>query len=176
MEILYIAGMAAVFVLCLALLSTARRILKPSPLSAGSLALMHLQNAIDSTNADVELDFADSTTLARPIELAEPVSISETLVLSSNSASEAPFVESVTPMEEAPEMKLPESVYPASVDTPQQPVSPRVPREQKQGASLFPAYNHVLECLLLGVSLVVLVQTQRSTSRFRSLQSSDQVA
>ena len=38
-------------------------------------------------------------------------------------------------------------------------------------------YNYLLEGLLLGVSVFVLVRTQRSTWRYqRSLQSSDQVA
>jgi hypothetical protein len=176
MEILYIAGMAAVFVLCLALLSTARRILKPSPMSSGKLALTRLESAIEPMATEMEPDHAYSPTNSRPTVFAEPVAVAETLVLSSIMASEDVLADRATMLKETTVPTLQETLSAKTVDHSEAPVRPHYLRDAQQDGSQFHAYNYMLECLLLGVSLVVLVQTQRSTARYRLFQSSNQVA
>lgn len=55
-------------------------------------------------------------------------------------------------------------------------VQPRAKREDRPAGSSPRTYHYILEYLLIGISVFVLVKTQRSVSEHRSLQSSNRVA
>src|ERR1700733_7534100 len=63
MQILYGTSMAAIFVLCLVLLWTARRILRSSPLTSGALSLVQFSGTAEridfSTDSDSDYSDAD---------------------------------------------------------------------------------------------------------------------
>ncbi len=172
MEILYVTTMAAVFVLCLALLWTARRILQSSPLTSGELSLIHVDETIDRSELSAQPNFVEIALSHCEPEIAE---ISPSLidpVALEMMASEQAMAEPI----QTPEMPLTDvhsTVIPESSEVPVQSVEKRGARITRR---LPHGYNYLLECLLLGVSVVVLVQTQRSSARHRSIMSSDQVA
>lgn len=164
MQILYIAAMIAVFVLCIALLSTARRILRSSPLSSGQLALARPydfsrpeENRPDRHMQDQEETF--SSTEASPIEwetaIDEPLPVSieaEEEILPAVSAAPA------EPVQPAAVPSMPDFAAARTFETPEprKLFGIRMPRPSRR------TYNYALECLLLGVSAWVLIQTQRS--------------
>jgi hypothetical protein len=186
MQILYGAAMAAIFMLCLVLLWTARKILRSSPLSSGELSLGRLHESIDRSDYSAETDYAEiaqfdlepevadiSTNLMDPIALEMMASVSSV----ANETTAAPIATHVQqPMQ-------------ATMETPTQPqmdmlveaadvvAEPDAKRGGRFTKHLPHGYNYMLEGLLLGVSVFVLIRTQRSTWRYqRSLHSSDQVA
>ncbi len=213
METLYVTTMIAIFVLCLALLSTARRILRSSPLSSGELSLSRMYDMRTPENdsatfspeevtesEDPRSDFALTTHAAEKVGAVEswmtaPL-ISETLVAESsfaeprsshdfeteNSVAESgakkPGMTSSVASESAKEdHAMAHTVHPetASVaeEVAEQPIGARRGKKSVRVRKQLPhSYSYVLECLLLGVSLVVLVKTQRSNSRNRALESS----
>ena len=172
MEILYVTTMAAVFVLCLALLWTARRILQSSPLTSGELSLTRVDETIDRNDLSAQPDFVEIALSHYEPEISQ---ISPNLidpVALEMMASEQAMAEPI----QTPEMPLTDvhlTEMSESSEVPAQPVEKRGARITKR---LPHGYNYLLECLLLGVSVVVLVRTQRSSARHRSLMSSDQVA
>lgn len=185
MQILYVTTMVAIFVLCLALFSIGRRILQSPRFSNGELSLIRLEGAIHPYGSNVEADGADTATL--PLELededTEHGPILEDLILSSEedlvlspiaaaTAVELPFQPPIEASAPAPQ----ESVSNQRIEEPEPPARPEARPERKRSKAVPRAYHHALECLLLGVSIFVLVRTQRSTARYRSSQSADQVA
>ncbi|MGA9957258.1 MAG: hypothetical protein WBQ06_03185, partial [Acidobacteriaceae bacterium] len=59
MQILYGTAMAAIFMLCLVLLWTARRILRSSPLTSGQFSLAGAHAPIFESDFDAETDYAE---------------------------------------------------------------------------------------------------------------------
>ena len=186
MQILYGTTMAAIFMLCLVLLWTARRILRSSPLASGELSLARIDTAIDPSEFYAETDYAEiaqfdlepevaeiSTSLMDPIALKMMASASS----GANETMAAPIAAQVQePMQAAMETPaLPQiDVLVEAADVVAEPEAKRSGRFMKH---LPHGYNYMLEGLLLGVSVFVLIRTQRSNWRYqRSLQSSDQVA
>ncbi len=185
MQILYGTAMAAIFMLCLALLWTARRILRSSPLTSGGLAFAGL-GAIDRSNSSPETDYAEIAQYDLEPEVAEiSTSLVDPVVLkrisSPNRTTHQPMVEPMavhayelieTPVE-APAQPMMEEL----VEAEDLVAKPEAKRRGRFSKHLPKGYNYMLEGLLLGISVFVLIRTQRSTWRYhRALQSSDQVA
>jgi hypothetical protein len=200
MQILYGTSMAAIFVLCLVLLWTARRILRSSPLTSGALSLVQFSGTAEridfSTDSDSDYsdsDYSDYSEIGQFDLEPEVAEMSSTLVepmamemlapeaMTANQVATPSFAAEVkTPihaMDEAPELKqIPTQTTEVAAET----EVAAVPETKRSGlfAKHLPhGYNYMLEGLLLGVSILVLIRTQRSTWRYqRSMQSSDQVA
>lgn len=172
MEILYVTTMAAVFVLCLALLWTARRILRSSPLTSGELSLTHVDETTDRNELFAQPNFVEIALSHCESEIAE---ISPSLidpVALEMMAAEQTMAEPI----QTPEMPLTDVHLTEISESSEVPIEAVEKRSGRITKRLPHSYNYLLECLLLGVSLVVLVRTQRSSARHRSLMSSDQVA
>jgi len=183
MQILYVIAMLAVFVLCVALLSTARRILRSSPLQSGQLALSSIQDDItwsddddlveirpvgrkmsslkasedDDWNSDSEMD---ELPVAEEIEIPEVVAFEAAPIEPEPIAVEQTISSPITDVQET-------STFSAAEE----------PHTQRFRMPSRKTYNYALECLLLGVSAWVLIQTQRSNMQQRIPHSSrDRVA
>ncbi len=173
MQILYVSAMVAIFVLCLALLSTARRILHSTPLTSGQLSI---SRAYDLDSPDIEaLPKVSSAEIPVPViqvAYADPdFSVAEPVM---PKAVAAPIPPQIVPEKTIDAKPL----FP----TPLAPITQaQVPNPAtKKSANLLPvrkalgmrkpsrrAYNYAFECLLLGVSAVVLIKTQRGVLRYR---------
>ncbi len=186
MQILYGTTMAAIFMLCVVLLWTARRILRSSPLTSGQLSITRLHESNDRSDSYTETDFAEiaqfdlepgvaeiSTSLLDPIALKMMASASsvanETMAAPIEAQIQAPTQAAMeTPA--SPQME-------ALVEAADVVAGPEAKPGGRFTKHLPHGYNYMLEGLLLGVSVFVLIRTQRSNWRYqRSLQSSDQVA
>lgn len=248
MEILYVTTIAAIVVLCMALLFMARRILRSSPLSSGELALAGIYDgpSVDDTRQDdlriegggkrtahnyesavqerldsvvrrrtvvehVDSEAIMATWVPSPealdmteremeeieAEMIEPhglnpespaieTSTAEATATDSGyeaSAMQAFAAESIAVDNFMSEFALPETPAPAatrqSSTIPTDEVMDEKPVREKRTRVRKPlpaGYTYGLECLLLGVSVLVLVATQRSAFRHRSLESSHRVA
>ena len=165
MQILYITAIVAVSVLCIALLSTARRILHASPIAATSMGIGSVSSLVapmESASLDWELDApADYTPEAhgnggaviaaapQPEIIAvpePPADVPRTQFLSFEPVGEAPA---------AIEAAMPE---PAAVPS----------ARAKQGATTRRFFTCALECAVLGVSAWVLIRTQKELHRTSS--------
>jgi hypothetical protein len=186
MQILYGTAMIAIFMLCLVLLWTARRILRSSPLTSGQLSLSPVYASAAIGDSYAETDYAEIAQFDLEPEVAEistslldPIAL-EMMASASSIATDTTLVPIATriqePMQGATAMPVPPQAEVLAVaDVVLEPEVKRSGRFTKH----FPhGYNYVLEGLLLGVSVFVLIRTQRRTWRYqhRSLQSSDQVA
>ena len=186
MEILYGTTMAAIFMLCLVLLWTARRILRSSPLTSSELSLARLHESTARSGSSTEPDYAEIAQFDLEPAVAEiNPSLIDPLALEMMAAKQRAQIETVAEPIQAP--------IQAAVEIPAQPQidsqladvaeSSEVSAQAaaKRGARISKhlphGYNYLLEGLLLGISVFVLVRTQKSTWRHhRALQSSDQVA
>lgn len=186
MQILYGTAMAAIFMLCVVLLWTARRILRSSPLASGQLSLGRLHEMTDRSDFSTETDYAEiaqfdlepevaeiSTSLLDPIALEMMASASSV----ANETMAAPIEAQIQePMQAAMETPAPAQID-AITEAAAVVAEPEAKRSGRFAKHLPHGYNYMLEGLLLGVSVFVLIRTQRSNWRYqRSLQSSDQVA
>jgi hypothetical protein len=195
MEILYVVGMIAVFVLCLALFSTARRILRSSALSNGQFGTSRMYDveALDD-EASKEIDSAE---MAMPGLKA--IYTRSNVALDDLAEIETPYAETAMAETVAPDPIIYEGIQ-ATAIVEEEPVMaayvpPPIPSwaekladeddsEQPQANKWKrfrnpsrQKYNYALECLLLGVSAWVLIRTQRGTLRYRLSQTaSDRVA
>lgn len=177
MDILYGTTMAAIFVLCLVLLWTARRILQSSPLANGELSLTHGDEVADQGELADEPNYAEiaefdlEPTVAKiNPSLIDPVALE--MMASEERMVEPPQASTAIPDLLQTEVQVTETNE--SSEVPEQLAAKRNLRTAKHPPH---GYNYLLEGLLLGVSVFVLIRTQRSTWRnHRSLQSSDQVA
>jgi hypothetical protein len=186
MQILYGTAMAAIFMLCVVLLWTARRILRSSPLTSGELSLARLHEMTDRSDFSTETDYAEiaqfdlepevaeiSTRLIDPIALEMMASASSVANETMSAPIAAQIQESVQVAMETPASPQTEVLVEAAdvVAEPEAKCSGRFMKHLPHG------YNYMLEGLLLGVSVFVLIRTQRSNWQYqRSLRSSDQVA
>jgi|GEM_PF-6129169 len=170
MEILYGIGMVAVFILCLVLLSTARRILRSSPLSNSSFGATRMYAA--ERAEDESQEELSSAQVMDPIDEIEnfasiPVVVDDPLArevleeaAAENMVSEPAMAESFSPMP------------PAWTAAPVEPKRgwagkfARFPRPTRR------AYGYAFECLLIGISAWALVKTQRSTQKYKALPAS----
>jgi hypothetical protein len=186
MQILYGTAMAAIFMLCLVLLWTARRILRSSPLTSGELSLIRLHEEIGPSDFSTETDYAEiarfdlepevaeiSARLIDPVALEmmsmETISTSETIAEPIATQVQARMHEAI----ETPTLPQMEAI----VEPSETAAETEIKKRGRFTKHLPHGYNYMLEGLLLGVSVFVLIRTQRSTWRYqRSLQSSDQVA
>jgi hypothetical protein len=181
MQILYVVGMMAVFVLCLALLSTARRILRSSPLESGQLALSSIQ--------DFERSDDEGFIEVHTVNAISPIEDTEVQWGEDFEGFEAKAVEAETP---AVARELPAQEAPVAAEeialVPNAPIVAVAEEAVETGPAEAPravsfrkssrrTYNYALECVLLGVSAWVLIQTQRSNMQHRQPHhSSDRVA
>jgi len=183
MQILYGTAMTAIFMLCLVLLWTARRILRSSPLTSGQLSLSPVYASDAQDDSSMETDYAEiaqfdlepevaeiSTSLLDPIAL-EMMASANSLATETMTAPTATEIQE--PMQTATATQTEVLVEAADVVA-----EPDAKRSGRFSKHLPHGYNYMLEGLLLGISVFVLIRTQRSTWRYhhRSLQSSDQVA
>ncbi len=195
MQILYGTAMAAIFMLCLVLLWTARRILRSSPLTSGSeLSLARLNEAIERIDVSTdsaeteyaEIDYAEIAKFDIEPEVAEiSTSLLDPIALEMT-ASASDVANGMTPPTFAAQVQEPVQAFMETPEPPQMDVTfeaadvaadPETNRSEKLTKHLPHGYNYMLEGLLLGVSVFVLIRTQKSNWRYqRSLQSSNQVA
>lgn len=161
MEILYGSGIIAVFVLCLALLSTARRILRSSPMSNAQFGTTRMYEV---TPAEQEMmdEISSARILAPTVEalhIETAAALYSPIVLESVEAVSAQAMEEDEP--------LPAEMFYQDAE----PIQPeqswasrwmRIPKPSRQ------TYNYALECLLIGVSAWILIKTQRETLQLRS--------
>lgn len=186
MQLLYGTAMAAIFMLCVVLLWTARRILRSSPLTSGQLSITRIHESIDQSDFSTETDYAEiaqfdlepevaniGTSLLDPIALEMMASASSV----SNERMAAPISAQIQePIQAAMETPAPQRVN-ELVEAADVAAEPEAKRGGRFTKHLPHGYNYMLEGLLLGVSVLVLIRTQRSSWRYqRSMQSSDQVA
>lgn len=182
MQVLYVVAMMAVFVLCLALLSTARRILRSSPLESGQLALSSIQD-FGWSDDEERIEVHPVQTKISPIEATQEEEWDENFEVLEAKAVEVETISAaqVAPVEELPvaaEKIAPAPIAPA-VMAGAEPIeveaveAPRLSRFRKPSRR---TYNYALECLLLGISAWVLIQTQRSNMQHRQPQRSRDVA
>jgi hypothetical protein len=187
MQILYGAAMTAIFLLCLVLLWTARRILRSSPLTSGQLSLSPAYASAALDESYTETDYAEiaqfdlepevaeiSTSLLDPIAMEMMASANSVATETMTRPIATPIQESMQAAVESAALAQTEVLVEAADIVPEADAK-RTGRFTKY----FPhGYNYMLEGLLLGVSVFVLIRTQRRTWRYqhRSLQSSDQVA
>jgi len=189
MQILYGTAMAAIFMLCLVLLWTARRILRSSPLTTGELSLTRLHEAIERINVSTESTETDYAEIAQfdiepevaeiSTSLLDPIALEEMMAFASSVANETMPAPIAAQIQEPMQANM-ETPAPPQTEVLVEAADVVADREIKRGgfAKHLPhGYNYILEGLLLGVSVFVLIRTQRSTWRYHgSLQSSDQVA
>lgn len=185
MQILYGTAMTAIFMLCLVLLWTARRILRSSPLTSGQLSLVPAYASINDSESSTEIDYAEMAQFDLEPEVAEiSTSLLDPIALEMMASANSVATESMTtpieaeirePMQAAMETPAQAEVLVEAADIVSEPDAKRSGRFTKH---LPHGYNYMLEGLLLGISVFVLIRTQRSNWRYhhRSLQSSDQVA
>ncbi|MHB8303201.1 MAG: hypothetical protein ACYDC6_10260 [Acidobacteriaceae bacterium] len=182
MQLLYVLAMVAVFVLCVALLIAARRILRAFPPHSGGLGLQrHEAVALGTTDGVREGPNLKHSPLhedehALPIEVetgyahaepgVEPHSAMGNLLAPSaqvfvGTAEDASRTERINAQrdDDAERIRL-------------CPPPNQAGRTQRRSKSSTPTYAYVLEVLLIAVSMVVLVRTQRSNSRYRVAASS----
>jgi hypothetical protein len=221
MEILYVTTMVAIFVLCLALLVTARRILRSSPLTNGDLSISSVyETQMPIGTFDQEDEEADSPNFEDAVRArmdsvvsrqAEQEHVSTESVLANWVTAPLATTERMSERDTHWEVARheyraeefgtttaviddPDSI-PAvaamedteidlqAVDIPIQASAARVaeseemptsgkPRKEKRSRErkLLPSgYGYALECLLLGVSVLALVATQRGVFRNKSV-------
>lgn len=172
MEILYVIGMIAVFVLCLTLLSTARRILRATPLSIteGSARTYDLQQPNDDalTESSARLLFPTIETAPLEINSAAALVLDEPLVLeaATTQATVPEMIAAIEPAPSATNVRPEELAEEEIAESPRTGMWSRFPKPTRQ------TYNYALECVLIGVSAWVLIQTQRDALRQRSAQPS----
>lgn len=200
MQILYGTAMAAIFMLCLVLFWTARRILRSSPITSGAeLSLTRLNEVIEridvsteSTKTDyaeidyAETDYADISKFDIEPEVAEISTNLLNPIALEMMASASDVANEVTPPLFAAQLQEPVQAFMETPAPPQMDVTfeaadmaadPETNRSEKLTKHLPHGYNYLLEGLLLGVSVFVLIRTQKSNWRYqRSLRSSNQVA
>ncbi|MFZ0517110.1 MAG: hypothetical protein WBG23_16775 [Acidobacteriaceae bacterium] len=186
MQILYGTAMAAIFMLCLVLLWTARRILRSSPLTSGQFSLAGAHAPIFESDFDAETDYAEIAQFDLEPEVAaintsliDPMAL-EMMATASSVASE-PMASPIAAQVQEPmqvTMETPASPHAEMlVEAADVAAVPEAKRGGRFTKHLPHGYNYMLEGLLLGVSVFVLIRTQRSNWRYqRSLRSSDQVA
>lgn len=172
MQILYVSAMVGIFVLCLALLSTARRILHSTPLTSGQLSIS-TDYDLDGAQAEPIASFGTDEGTAPVIRTAslEPVPpAAEPVVAKAQVIEMEPQLESSRAMEAKPlYAPLPPIVQaPTPISAPKK--TPNLLPVKKAIGLRKPSrriYNYAFECLLLGVSAVVLIKTQRGVMRYR---------
>jgi len=178
MQILYLMTMAAIFILCLALFITSRRILRSTPLQGGELGLSHFNRVTQAPRESGEMgrpqrlfessreaNEAPETVYAEEDRVEERVarnSFHEGSKAHEISAKAQPMqVESV----ETDDVSAPGSVNGSQDFIEEEIETEPTPTRRKRRST--PTYAYVMEALLIGVSVVVLVRTQRSNSRAR---------
>ncbi|HWF66104.1 MAG TPA: hypothetical protein VN670_02295 [Acidobacteriaceae bacterium] len=171
MQLLYVLAIIAVFVLCIALLSTARRILRSNPLQSGQLALSSIRDfdrpedddlieihAVETRMSSVEAapDEWDSDLDELPDE--EEIEVSPVIIAETTQIE----VASPVPVHSVPSAPIEDShpiLTTSETSEPSRPFHFHKPSRR--------AYSYALECLLIGVSAWVLIQTQRSNMQQR---------
>ncbi|MHB1672705.1 MAG: hypothetical protein ACYCSP_00495 [Acidobacteriaceae bacterium] len=186
MDLLYGTTMSAIFVLCLVLLWTARRILRSSPLTSGELSLARLHQAIDRSELPIEPDYAAIAQFDIEPTVAEiSPSLIDPVAMEMMASKQRPEIETVAEPMQAPIQAAVETAAQPQMDSQLADVAersevsaqPEAKRDGRIAKHLPHGYNYLLEGLLLGVSVFILLRTQRSMWRHQqSLRSSDQVA
>ncbi|MEO6965380.1 MAG: hypothetical protein ABI076_05720 [Acidobacteriaceae bacterium] len=221
MEILYLTAVLAVIALCIALFSTARRILHSTPLTNGDLSITQMERLTQSWEPIAQRSFEETVLpLEKPeTEHAEDnrnednLNMDEYLLPQVNTVLEvhreefvAPSMQISTPepprdlyyseAPQAPEIHIqpktiledkievqPKAMYedwmkvqPQAIREDRIEAQPRAVRENRMEISSPRTPHYLLECLLIGVSVFVLVKTQKSTAQYRSERAVNRVA
>ncbi len=161
MQILYVAAMIAVSVLCIALLSTARRILHASPIAGTSIGVGSISTMAAPASLDWELEepadtvsatFADNSAViapAPPVEAeiapAPPADVPRTQFLAFEATADSLPVVPLAAVEPEPDV-----------------VAATKPRLASTSRRFFTC---AFECAVLGVSAWVLIRTQKELHR-----------
>jgi hypothetical protein len=168
MEILYVIGMIAVFVLCLVLFSTARRILGTS-----SLSIAQVVGSRTYGGMRLESDMLEDVSSARVIPTDEAVRFESSLAIDEpllfETTARTAFIAPAPPassIDSATPGWIEEDELPEIAEPPQKSKWSWLPKPTRQ------TYNYALECALLGVSAWLLIRTQQDAMRNRSTQSS----
>lgn len=174
MEIMYVIAIVAVFVLCLALLSTARRILRSSPLASGSLTLSSPYDeehfdAIQASDYLQEEEMALSNFKARNADYSDS---GETPSDKNNVVTHAAIETARDEFNTQPVLNSPIAGDDVAVDKYESAMTYDSHAEEVEEGSRVQkssrrTYNYALECLLLGISAWVLIKTQQSNLRYR---------
>jgi hypothetical protein len=183
MQILYVIAMVAVFVLCAALLSTTRRILRPSPVSG----IESESNSAYSMLALDEIPFVEAAPAPETMAVAlqrvvgdipEPPEAEPTAPFNASiSATEGELTRTLVG-QPIPNASSAETISAAVENAPAREIEAQVDvqidadidAQESKGWIPKPSrrtYNRALECVLVGLSAWVLIQTQRSASRYR---------
>jgi hypothetical protein len=165
MQILYITAIVAVSVLCIALLSTARRILHASPIAATSMGIgsvSALAAPMEAANLDWELDV--------PAESTTPAYADTAAVIAP--APQPEIIAAPAPPPDVPRTGFlsfePVGETAAGIAV-AEPESAAVPAATvKQGATSRRFFTCAFECAVLGVSAWVLIRTQKELHRTSS--------
>ncbi len=226
MEILYLTAVLAVIALCIALFSTARRILHSTPLTNGDLSITQMERLTQSWEPIAQRSFEETALpLDKPgTEHAEDnlnednlnednLNMDEYLLPQVNTVAEvhreefvAPSMQISTPEQprdlyysetpHAPEIHIqpktilehkievqPKAMHedwmkaqPQAIREDRIEAQPRTVRENRMEISSPRTPHYLLECLLIGVSVFVLVKTQKSTAQYRSERAVNRVA
>ena len=225
MEILYLTAVLAVIALCIALFSTARRILHSTPLTNGDLSITQMERLTQSWEPIAQRSFEESSPREESeTEYAEDdsnkdnlneetLNMDEYLLPQVNTVAEghreefvAPSMQISTPEQprdlyysetpQAPEIHIqpktileekievqPKAMHedwmkaqPQAIREDRMETQPRTVRENRMEISSPRTPHYLLECLLIGVSVFVLVKTQKSTAQYRSERAVNRVA
>lgn len=195
MQILYLVAILAFSFVCAGLVITTRRILRSNPLQSGELRLAHF-NPADLVDPRLESDRQENKStfprhnhwLETEVE-SEPLSIAAAAEEPVASSSSGYFVQEendtrssenvlrgtveVGPVLNQAQEPAPKVIMACSSDKVQDEAESTAiqPKARKRKFSM-PPYTYVLEAMLIGVSMVVLVRTQKNTTRFRLKQAS----
>jgi hypothetical protein len=165
MQILYGTTMLAVFVVCIALFTTARRLLRASPLQSGELGLPRFERYADSSEESPDLHW-------QPYSSDGDVENDGTLPISTEAYIGEIKAAGHQTSENFDRSAAAEDTYESDF-TIEAPLANQPSQEEPLSGEILqarrattPAYTYFLEVLLIGVSAAVLVRTQRSTSRY----------
>src|SRR5665213_964167 len=160
METLYVIGMIAIFVLCVALLSTARRTSRSSPLSSVQLDLSRIYD-VERTEEEALTEMSSAKMTMPDIDAGytgwSPLIIDEPVVnrpaMAETQMSEAVSERAIIAEPVLAASMPPMTPYLTEIPTDNNPTErPRTNRWLRLHKPSRRTYNYALECLLIGVS------------------------
>jgi len=180
MQIFYVTIMLVVFVLCFVLFTTARRVLRGSPLQSGELGLPRFAGFANNSEAPAPLRWQSDASEEEIPERSDVPMSAESFIEKMKSAERpsTQFAEQSVSAEDVYGAGSASDRMFSEADVSALSAPDPVPAKGRAGTVMpkrklsTPAYTYMLEMLLIGVSVVVLVRTQRSTARYRVPQAS----
>ncbi len=195
MQILYLVAIFAVFILCVAMLSTARRVLRSSPLASGQLGISRIYDVerpeedgfeeLHSELAVPGIEAEHENLYLPPFKVADREPEPATVYVAhaeirAEAAVSAPIQPVAETLSEATDFDAFEAAYMHAGEQQEtgRPFLARNKNSRDKGEGFHlprpsrQTYQYALECLLLGVSAWVLIKTQQSNMKYRLQQSS----